>query len=466
MRLNTLFPLQTYQHIYQLEGYSPKRFLKWWFRHPLTRNISSKKPLVLTSKVKTSLFLSKAILLLLFITSLRFIFFFPLFILLFLFPFPLLFLVTIIRYIPDQIVDRRLKIAKTRRAILSHLDLTVVGITGSFGKTSTKDFLFEILKRYKPTLKTPESYNTVHGIAKTIDFELLNRHQFFICEMAAYIRGEIKELTYQAPPKFAILTAIGTQHLERFRSLKNTTLAKFELIDAVMTQNALVNLDNNLISKHIEQSKYKGIQTYSLENPNADFYVNKYQFSKNGVTFSLRYKDKSYSFESSLFGTSNLQNLTAAISMALLLKVPYTLIKKATKSIAPSPHRLELKKIGKATLVDDAYSSNEQGFANLIQDLKKVKGKKVLITPGIIELGHETIPVHLRLGQAAASVFDTIILVGNSERTQTFERGLKLAKTSVHVDHLFDFKNLWPTINQLATRNDWIIIENDLADNY
>ena len=462
-----LKPFRTHLTILQQEGYSISRFLSWWLSHPLTYSLSSKKGLVKTSKtglitklsllylalINFSLFYSGQLLLLLILDMV-----------LLLAPFPLLFL-SILSLIPYEKINRYLTVERVRSAITSHSKLDVIGITGSYGKTSVKDFLCTILQPYAPTVKTPESYNTVFGIAKVVDLELLSKTRYFICEMGAYIRGEIRELTRMVPPQYAILTAIGSQHLERFKYLTNTTLAKFELIEAVKPSHALVNWDNPYIKEHLSLSKHKGTLTYSLTDPQATFYTHSHKLTPSGFSFSITHQGKSLSFNSSLFGTSNLYNLTSAISMAIILKVPYRIIKDQVAKIKSSPHRLELKRFGKAILIDNAYSSNEEGFTSLINDLSKIKGKKVLITPGIVELGKQTAPVHQKIGALCSGVFDKVILVGRSERTNNLERGIT-GKLKHNLSYIENSTNLWPLVEDLSKTYDWILIENDLPDTF
>lgn len=453
-------PLKAQIHILQLEGYESVRFLKWWLTHPLTFKTSAKKPLVYTSKVRLIMVVT-------FVLYLFTVLFLPFpsnfFTVLFLAfePFPLL-LFSLIIIKPYEITRRQLTINHTRGQIKNHPHLTVIGITGSYGKTSTKDFLFEIL-RNEQTLKTPESYNTVFGIAKVVRLELHKKLHYFICEMGAYVRGEIKELTRMVPPQYAILTAIGSQHLERFKSLTNTTLAKFELIDAVKPQNALVNLDNKYIQERLNLPKYSEVKTYSFTNPTADFFVSSYQLKPNGAKLTIVFQNKEYQFKTKLFGRSSLENLVAAIGMAFILEINPKTIQNAVERIDPSPHRLELIKIGDATLIDNAYSSNEMGFTKVIYDLKNLPGKKALITPGIVELGSHTAAIHAKLGEQAAEVFDQIVLVGRNERTENLARGIA---GKVKVDYLDNNSSVWPTIDTLSRKYDWILLENDLPDNF
>ncbi len=462
---------KTHLHILQLEEYSPLRFLNWWFRHPFTASISNKKPLVYTQKIRHLILLSHISLIILLILFARFQILDSIFLLFYLLsPFVYLFL-AILAYKPHELINRQLTINKVRKQILTHPHLTTIGITGSYGKTGTKNFLFDILNNFLPSLKTPESYNTVFGIAKTINLELTDNLHYFISEMGAYKIGEINELCRMTPPNYAILTAIGTQHLERFKNLKNTTEAKFELINHTPPSHALVNLDNPYIAANL--SKYNRLKTYSLADPKADFFVSKLLITPIGINFTLN----NHAFETPLFGTSNLSNLAAAISMAMMLKIPLQLIKESVAKMNPAPHRLELKKIGQATLIDNAYSSNEKGFKNIMADLKRLKGKKALITPGIVELGGETACIHRELGKLAATVFDTIILEGHNIRTDNFAIGVRHCERSLakggrsmaihtNISFLNSSSSLWPTIDRLAETHSWILLENDLPDNY
>lgn len=433
-------------------------------KHPFESKINTKKPLVWTDKAKNISSISVVT----WIATLAGMIFYQNTFLLVMVLFGawqpgLFFVFGALALKPYELWNRRKVVRNTNRFFSSRSDLKIVGITGSFGKTSVKDFLFEIMRTDSEVVKTPESYNTVFGIKKVIDYEITRKTKVFLCEMGAYTRGEIAELCTMAPPDYAILTAIGTQHLERFGNLENTTLGKFELVDAVDPSKALLNLDNELIAKRIKLEKYRGVKTYSLENKTADFYIRSRKI-KDGITsFEFVYKGKVFSFSTRLFGSSNFSNLVGAIGMAFMLKVPYKQIKERVVSIQPSPHRLELKKIGKSTLIDDAFSSNEQGFINIICDLKDLPGKKAIITPGIVELGNKTYEVHKNLGHHLSGVFDLVYLVGESDRTKAIAEGL--GNTTPYF-LIKNSANLWEVVNKLSKDFDWILIENDLTDIY
>jgi UDP-N-acetylmuramoyl-tripeptide--D-alanyl-D-alanine ligase len=464
--MNPLF--LTHLHILQLEEYAPSRFLRWWIRHPLVFRSTQKKPLVWTRKAQLLRLLSILISVLLISGSYwTFSWLGALLMVTLLALTPLSLLLSISFLLPLESWKRKQLIESSTRSLQKNSGLQTIGITGSYGTTSVKEMLYHILSRSEITVRTPESYNTPLGIARTIHMEITSKVQYFLCEMGAYQRGDISALTRQVPLDFAILTAVGRQHLERFGSLENTTKGKFEIIDAVQPEHALVNLDNEYIRQHLEKNpQYKNVKTYSLDNPQAYFYASHLRFSAEGVKWQLNSPRKKILLSSPLFGTANLQNLIAATAMAVMLKVPDKTIQEALRNIAPAEHRLELKKIGKATLIDNAFSSNDAGFHLVMLDLEQLDGKKVLITPGIIELGKETEPVHYHLGEQAAKVFDTIYLVGKSERTTSFFQGIKSIRPDLSVVFLENSENLWPLIHELSEKYDWILLENDLPDNY
>jgi len=463
-----IFALQTHIHILQLEGYDIVRFSRWWFKHAFALSSTQKKPLVWTSKAKVLQLTSFGILAaawclagltlswpIILITVLSTLFL----------PLPLLLATTLV--LPLDSWKKARIVARSTAALNSAKNLQTIGITGSYGKTSVKEFLFQILKEYQPTVRTPESYNTPLGIARTIELELTKKVRFFLCEMGAYQRGEIARLTTQVPLDYAILTAVGNQHLERFGSLENIRLGKFEIVQAVDPKHALVNIDYQPIREHLAaHPELAGIHTYSLSDSTADFFVSNWRFVDGKVRCAIQRPTGRLTVEAQLFGTANLSNLLAAVAMATLLGVPDEIIVKAVKSIRPAAHRLELKKIEKATLIDNAFSSNEMGFRLVMNDLAQLDGKKVLITPGIIELAAETKSTHYKLGQQAATLFDRIYLVGKSERTQSFHQGVKSVKENAVVEFLPNQKNLWPLIADLSTTYDWILLENDLPDNF
>ncbi len=448
--LNIIFPWKLQMNILQLEEYNFSWFLGWLLKNFLTRSTEVKKPLVVTQKVKQILAISFLLLILIGKISLILV------LILITQPY-ILYGVALQLIKPYELLNKKLTIKKTRDKILrlKRKGLKIIAITGSYGKTSTKEILYQILRTKYKVLKTPESYNTIFGISKVVDLELDNTYDYFICEMSihSYKQGNIKELTYMIPPDFGLLTGITTQHAERIGNLALIKKIKFELFENVPDKsNFIFNLSDKNVSDEVKKR--------NIEDPQDFAKISEIKFSKTGSEFSLN-KNK---VVTQIFGLANIKNISASISMALKLGMKASEIISAIKKLAPVANRFVLKQLGNATLVDNTYSSNPQGFEETINSAKLVSGKKVLVTPGIVEQGEYENEVHERLGKLAAEVFDKIILVGKSSRTESLASGIKDKNKYEFIE---DKKTIYQSkIAELSQKYDWLFLENDLTQNY
>lgn len=377
-----------------------------------------------------------------------------------------LFLVASLIFIkPYEMINRRLVRTAMRRKIqnLKNNGLVVIGITGSYGKTTTKDFLYALLKTKYRVLKTPESYNTLFGIYKVIDYELDENYDVFICEMGAYKIGEIAELCDAVLPDHGILTGINEQHLERFGSIQITVKAKFELIQSLGTHALIVlSSDNSLIvdnsAKYCENPIFYG--TNSEKFSVADFAINdgtmKVTLIVDGIKLALA--------DLKIVGFGNISNFLGAATLAYKMGISLEIIKTVAINQQPAKHRLEVRTlVSGITLIDDAYSSNVTGFKNALEVLGAYKSRpKVLVTPGIVELGNETASIHRELGKGANDTCDYVFLVGDSLRT----RELKTSIANEKVVMLSTINELWDALAKLNLQNPVVLLENDLPDNY
>lgn len=357
-------------------------------------------------------------------------------------------------------------VAYAIRTTLAREKVVTIGITGSYGKTTTKDLLYRILDRWQYTLKTPGSYNTLLGIYKTLQMELTSKHVFFICEMGAFERGDIAKLCRVVRPEYGMVTAIGSQHLERFGSESNVASAKFELVDFVGAENSLVNVGNAGVRNKLAETR-KPADTYSAdERTEAEFLLKNVRMGKDGIRFGLLHGEKKWNLRTSLFGSVNLENIAGAVAMAIKLGAPESIIREEVAMFEGAEHRAQMTRVDKTMVIDNTYSSNEVGFSMMMQDLKIIKGKKALITPGLVELGEKSNAIHEQLGRQAANVFDTICLVGKTERTQSFESGLRTARFGGDVAYYEAGTNPWDVYGMLEGTYDWVLMENDLPDSY
>ncbi len=463
--IEKIFPYKIHLNILQLEGYEISRFWTWILSNFLKRDLEGKKQLVWTNKAK--LILRVSIISALVLTGIFYQIFGN---------YGLLFgfLLSTQSYIylsmaivlikPYEILNKYLVKNKTRQKIKSFKNLKVIGVTGSYGKTSIKEFLYFILKSQYKVLKTPESYNTLFGISKVVDYELDDNYDFFICEMGAYTIGEIKELCEMTSPNFGILSGINEQHLERFGSIENTTKAKFELVEAVPSDGfSIVNIDNEIVKDNY--IKYQGkIIAYGFSN--SEFSVRNITLSKGVTNFDLVLDSKAHKVKTNLIGNSNLSNILAASTMSFLLGVKPEKIVEQIGLLKSVAHRLEISenKENDATIIDDAYNSNPTGFREAINTLNLFENRpKVLVTPGIVELGNKTKETHVELGGIADSICDYIFLVGRNERTISIEAGVKNKKKVIYIEKI---NLLWQEVKKLNLNHPVVLLENDLPDNY
>lgn len=356
---------------------------------------------------------------------------------------------------------------KAKKKLKENPDLKVVGITGSFGKTSTKYVVNTILSQKYNTLMTPESYNTTMGVVRTINEKLSSTHQLFICEMGAKYVGDIKEICDIVDPTYGILTAIGPQHLDTFKSLENIRKTKLELIDSLPQENgiAFVNWeDENIRSSKITKNMVK----FGLSS-DADYYAENIEIDETGSNFDvvMPNNDK-IRIKTKLLGKLNVLNIVGAVAIADKLGLSKDEIKTGVKYIRPVPHRLNLKQNPNGSIIiDDAYNSNVKGATMALEVLGSFKNRKrILITPGIVELGDKSNEYNKELGRIAANNSDYIILVGAKQAVPILEGVL-----SEHYpqENVYTAKNLDDALNKMNTIIDSksvVLLENDLPDNY
>lgn len=356
---------------------------------------------------------------------------------------------------------------KAKRKLQDIPGLKVIGITGSYGKTSTKYIINTILSQKYNTLMTPESYNTTMGVVRTINEKLTSMHQLFICEMGAKYVGDIKEITDIVNPTYGVLTAIGPQHLDTFKSLDNVRKTKLELVDSLPEDSGIAFV--NWEDENIRNSKItKNMVKYGFSKQ-ADYYAENIIITERGSTFDVVIPGKeSIRIKTRLLGDLNILNIVGAVAVADKLGLTPEEIKIGAKYIRPVPHRLELKQNPNGSIIiDDAYNSNNRGAKMALEVLKSFEHRKrILITPGIVELGDKSIQINQELGRNAADSSDFIILVG-AQQTVPIYNGIK--EKNYPESQIFIAKNLQEALskmNEIITPDSVVLLENDLPDNY
>lgn len=354
-----------------------------------------------------------------------------------------------------------------KKILASCPDLHKVGITGSYGKTSMKFYLSELLSSQYETLKTPESFNTPMGVTITIRRDLKPTHQYFICEMGARRVHEIKELCGIASPHDGIITSVGPQHLETFGSIDNVVNTKFELADSISALGKVyLNGDNELIRK--KAPDYPNAITYGLQEGN-DWRATDVSVSDRGTEFTVTAPDgKSCRYSTKLLGEHNVQNLLGAIAYAAGTGIPMEKLVLPVKRIAAVPHRLQLLDKGNGvTFIDDAYNSNPSGCRAALAVLGLFDACRILVTPGMVELGAKQEELNYEFGQEASKACDYIVLVGKKQ-TEPIYNGIKDSGYDMSKVYVADSLNdALAKVNAYTTdKKKIVLLENDLPDNY
>lgn len=354
-----------------------------------------------------------------------------------------------------------------RTKLAKHRDLFVIGITGSYGKTSIKNIVGNVLGEIEPTLITPESYNTPNGLTITVNNFLNPFHKNFVAEMGAYYEGEIRELAELVNPKIGIVSSVGPQHLETFKTMETIQKTKLELIESLPEDGlGILNYDNEYIRNYQIQNNVS-VKYYSLENQNADLYGYDVKYLDGMMNFKVKMNDEVYEIETKLLGIHSVQNIMAAILVAEYKNIDMKTVITAIKKLRPVKNRLEYKYVNsKLSIIDDAFNSNPEGIREAIKILGNYENKKrILITPGLIDLGSKTEEIHNELGAYLTQYVDEVYIVGKLNR-EAIIKGIKT--TDFDQNNVYECDNFIDAYD-VATNQDVekvVLIANDLPDKF
>jgi UDP-N-acetylmuramoyl-tripeptide--D-alanyl-D-alanine ligase len=363
---------------------------------------------------------------------------------------------------------------------LRRINPTVIAVTGSYGKTSVKHILGHVLETAAPTLITPGSVNTAMGIARVIRERLQPHHRYFVVEMGAYGIGSIARLCALTPPDIGIITAIGKAHYERFKSLDAVARAKFELAEAVVRDRdngggksngsgtAIVAADTlefawprDFVARHRDRVVTVGGEA------GADLAIETMTQHADGIAVAVRWRDKTYELRAPLFGLHQGRNLALAFAAACRLGLAPDDIVAALRSTPQIAHRLEVKRQPDGTVViDDAYNSNPVGFASalaLLDRLQQPSGRRILVTPGMVELGDAHAAEHTRIGRLAAEHADILVAVA-PHRVAPLTAAFAAAAPQHQVVSCASFAEARAWLDHNIKARDVVLIENDLPD--
>ncbi len=374
---------------------------------------------------------------------------------------------------PVEAAFRR-RFVQQARQVLETVHPVVIGITGSYGKTSTKTILAQILNGRFRAYPTPKSYNTLMGVCIAINRDLADDHSvdYFIAEMGAYVPGEIAEICALTHPQISIVTEVGPQHLERFGSLENIAIAKYEIIKALPPDGVGVfNWDNPQVRAMCERGYPATRLTVSREGAEAArFVASDIEESLHGITFTVTDHEtgESESFSTPLLGLHNVTNILLATAVAVHEGMSLRDVAWRVHNLHPAEARLDRQTSASGiTIINDAYSANPSGAEQSLRVLGlHENGRRLLITPGMVELGPLMETENRKLGEVAAQYATDVILVG-AQQTRPIYEGLLAAGFQAErlrvVETLAD-SVAWYQSNLSA--GDTVLFLNDLPDTY
>jgi UDP-N-acetylmuramoyl-tripeptide--D-alanyl-D-alanine ligase len=371
---------------------------------------------------------------------------------------------------PVQKLDNRRFVQRAEHR-LAEVSPLAIGITGSFGKTTTKACIAEVAELRGPAFATPASYNTYLGVVRAINEGLTTRHRTFIAEMGAYRRGDVAELCELVHPTIGVLTAIGPAHLERFGSLDEIEKAKGELPEGVPAGGTFITTaDDERCLRAAERTEARVVLFSAAGAESADVTAHDIEMAEGTTRFTLRRRDgEEVLVRSKLLGRHNVANLLAAAAVGTSLDMPLDAIARALARVTPPAHRLApiLNPQAGIVVIDDAYNSNPVGAAAALEVLAShAAERRLLVTPGMVELGEREAEENERFGQHAAEVCDLVVLVGE-ERSRPIRAGLDAASfpgDRIHV--VANASEAQALLAKTTRRGDVVLFENDLPDLY
>lgn len=351
--------------------------------------------------------------------------------------------------------------------VLDNSKVVKIGITGSYGKTSVKEILRTILSQKYRVLATPSSFNTPLGIARTVK-SLDSTHDVFIAEMGARQKGDIKELAKLVKPKYGVLTGVNNQHLETFGTIENTMATKFELFENLTDDGVGIFSSDNINSTALFD-KFSGEKYFAGIDGKDDLVTaNNVSMDSRGMSFSLSIKgEQPVDCSTVLLGTHSVKNICVAAAVAYKLGLTPQEIATGIGRIQSIGHRLELMPNNKnIVIIDDSYNSNEEGINAAMEVLDSFEGRKIVLTPGLVELGKVENLVNYQFGKTLSEHADVVIVIGRHNAEMIIKGLIEGGFNKENIKFAKSLNKGNAMLNEMLKEGDVILFENDLPDNY
>jgi UDP-N-acetylmuramoyl-tripeptide--D-alanyl-D-alanine ligase len=327
---------------------------------------------------------------------------------------------------------------KKAKEKLNKINPTIVAITASYGKTSIKNFLYQLLKDEFKTYKTPRSVNTLKGIVLDINTKLTNDTQIYITEAGAREKGDIREIVKFLENEYSILGKIGPQHLEYFKNLENIKKTKLEIFESPKLKKGFSYevVDNDKVV--VIKDKIKNIKS-----------------TLDGIEWDVEIDGKIHHFKAPILGEFNAINVTLAIFQALEFIKDIEKIKSKVLKLESVPHRLQKIEVGGKIIIDDSFNGNIEGMLKSFDLISNYKGRKIIVTPGIVEGTKE---MNEKIAKKINQVFDIAIITGEANR--------KVLCSNITIEKIVlkDKKNLEKILSDITKAGDLILFSNDFPE--
>ncbi|PZT48683.1 UDP-MurNac-pentapeptide presynthetase MurF [Helicobacter valdiviensis] len=337
------------------------------------------------------------------------------------------------------LLNRYKKLAKEKLDLMPNLK--VIAVTGSYGKTSLKNFLFQMLHENFKVYATPRSVNTLTGIIADINQNLSPLTDIYIVEAGARTVGNIKEIIDLISPQIAVVGKIGEAHIEYFKDIQTIYAAKYEILESYCLQKAYIYEKNTPPNTCLAPICYF---PNNAKNIHATL---------EGTTFSLELDSKQVEFSTKILGAFNVINIGAAIAVAKDLGIETKEIIKLVSKLEPTGHRLSKINVNGKLILDDSYNGNLDGMLEAIRLSSLHEGKKIIVTPGLVESNEES---NIKLAKAIDKVFDIAIITG--------ELNSKILQNNIHSPQkiiLKDKNHIENLLKSLTHDGDLILFAND-----
>ena len=352
------------------------------------------------------------------------------------------FLPLLLAYIGSTAIEQFLFMVYKKEAqkkLMARKELKIVCVTGSYGKTSMKNFISQVLSKKYRVYATPRSVNTIAGLVRDVNMELPDDCEVYVCEAGARLRGDIYTIAQFLQPHIVVVGKVGPQHLEYFKTLENIQRTKLEIIHSDRLEKAFVH--NSVTDEPHDKVQFFGDDVSNVEA------------TLEGLSFDMALHGTTLHLETKILGAFNTINLEAGILVADALGMEPDEVVRGVSGLQSVEHRLQRIDAGGKIILDDGYNGNIDGMLEDIRLISLHPGRKVIVTPGLVESTEE---LNLKLCEAINRVCDVAIITGQLN-ADLFDRHLRVAEKIM----LGDKSQLTKVLGERTRAGDIILFAND-----